>query len=212
MTQAGTPNRHVIRLAQTGDARAVSGIHQRALEGSFLAKLGTGFLAQMYSYLIDREIVFVVMVGDRLAGFVSASVNPSGIMKRFLLNRPICLVRVGLSVLRRPVLLKGVLETVRAPSIPENFGTDAGGESGLMAELLSIAIDVEHHRKGFASTLLAAMEGDLKIRGVDCYKVVAGDKLDGANRFYRNYGFRLAGQIVIHGNDVSNIYTKEISD
>ncbi|MDA7659050.1 GNAT family N-acetyltransferase [Akkermansiaceae bacterium] len=210
MTQAGTFNQHFIRLAQTGDVRAISRIHQRALESSFLAKLGAGFLAQMYGYLIDREIVFLVMAGDRPAGFVSASVNPSGMMKRFVLNRPLCLVRIGLAVLRRPVFLKGVLETVRAPSRPEGVGTDAEAESGVMAELLSIAIDREHHRKGFASKLLTAMEGELKSRGVDCYKVVAGDKLDGANRFYRNSGFRLAGQIAIHGNDISNIYTKEI--
>lgn len=191
--QAGTLHRNVIRIAKIDDARGVSGIHQRALEGSFLAKLGAGFLAQMYSYLIDREIVFVVMVEDRPAGFVSASVNPSGMMKRFVLNRPLCLVRIGLAVLRRPILLKGVLETVRAPSRPEGVGTDAEAESGVMAELLSIAIDDEHHRKGFASKLLTAVEGELKSRSVDCYKVVAGDKLDGANRFYRNSGFRLAG-------------------
>ena len=209
-TQVRTSNQHFIRLAQTGDAGAVVGIHQRALEGSFLAKLGAGFLHQMYGYLIDREIVFVVMVGDRPAGFVSASVNPSGMMKRFVLNRPLCLLRIGLSVLKRPVLFKGVMETACAPSRPDDAGMDAEAESGVMAELLSIAIDDEHHRKGFASKLLTAMEGELKSRGVDCYKVVAGDKLDGANRFYRNSGFRLAGQIAIHGNDISNIYTKEI--
>ena len=73
MTQAGTSNQHFIRLAQTGDVRAVSRIHQRALEGSFLAKLGARFLVQMYGYLIDREIVFVVMVGDRPAGFNSSA-------------------------------------------------------------------------------------------------------------------------------------------
>ena len=99
MRRAGTSNRHVIRLAQTGDARAVSGIHQRALGGSFLAKLGAGFLDHMYGYLIEREIVFVVMVGGRPVGFVSASVNPAGIMKRFMLNRPLCLIRIGLAVL-----------------------------------------------------------------------------------------------------------------
>ena len=209
-TQVRTSNQHFIRLAQTGDAGAVVGIHQRALEGSFLAKLGAGFLHQMYGYLIDREIVFVVMVGDRPAGFVSASVNPSGMMKRFVLNRPLCLVRIGLAVLRRPALLKGVLETVRAPSMSEDVWTGVEGESGLRAELLSIAIDEEYHRKGFATKLLTAMEIELQSRGVDCYKVVVGEKLGDANRFYRNSGFRLAGQIAIHGNDVSNIYTKEI--
>lgn len=210
MTQPETSNKHVIRPAQTSDAGAVSRIHRRALEGSFLGRLGVRFLAQMYGYLIDREIVFVVMIGDRPAGFVSASVNSSEMMKRFVLNRPLCLVRIGLTVLRRPVLLKGVLETVRAPSRPEGVGTDAEAESGVKAELLSIAIDDEHHRKGLATKLLMAMERELKSRGVDCYKVVAGDKLDGANRFYRHSGFRLAGQTAIHGNDISNIYTKEI--
>ena len=210
MTQAETTDQHIIRIAQIGDAQAVSGIHQRALEEGFLAKLGAGFLAQMYSYLINREIVFVVIVEDRPVGFVSASVNPSGMMKRFVLNRPLSLLNIGLSVLKRPALLKGVLETARAPSCPEDVRADSGAECGLMAELLSIAIDDKYHRKGFASELLEAMEGDLKSRGVDCYKVVAGDKLDGANRFYSNSGFRLAGQKTIHEKIASNIYTKEI--
>jgi lipopolysaccharide/colanic/teichoic acid biosynthesis glycosyltransferase len=41
-------------------------------------------------------------------------------------------------------------------------------------------------------------------------KVIAGQKLAGASKFYRKNGFVLAKQIDIHGEDIPNVYVKEI--
>jgi hypothetical protein len=58
--------------------------------------------------------------------------------------------------------------------------------------------------------LVKALEEELKNRGITQYKVIAGHKLVGANKFYLKNGFNLATQITIHGNDVSNVYVKNI--
>ena len=63
---------------------------------------------------------------------------------------------------------------------------------------------------GIGSKLLKALEEELIKRGFTRYKVIAGQKLEGANKFYRKNGFVLAKQISIHGNEVSNVYVKEI--
>ncbi len=60
-------------------------------------------------------------------------------------------------------------------------------------------VDGDYHRKGIASQLLSALEVHLRTLGIERYKVVAGEKLVGANRFYRNRGFRLATPITIEG-------------
>ena len=63
---------------------------------------------------------------------------------------------------------------------------------------------------GIGTNLLIALEKELIKRSILKYKVVAGEKLEGANKFYRKNGFVLAKQITIHGNDVLNVYVKEI--
>jgi hypothetical protein len=57
---------------------------------------------------------------------------------------------------------------------------------------------------------MAALEQELTTRGIKSYKVITSQKLEGANKFYRKKGFLLAKQITIHGDEVSNVYVKEI--
>jgi GNAT superfamily N-acetyltransferase len=73
------------------------------------------------------------------------------------------------------------------------------------------SVNPEAQKGGIGSKLLAAMENELKNRGITRYKVIAGEKLEGANKFYRKNGFVLTKMISIHGDEVSNLYVKEIS-
>jgi len=63
---------------------------------------------------------------------------------------------------------------------------------------------------GIGSQLVEALEGYLKENQIYSYKVIAGEELVGANRFYLKNGFKLAKQIQIHGNSVSNVYVKTL--
>ena len=76
--------------------------------------------------------------------------------------------------------------------------------------MLSIAVSPQAQKGGIGSKLLAALGDELKTRGITRYKVIAGEKLEGANKFYRKNRFVLARQISIHGDEVSNVYMKEL--
>jgi hypothetical protein len=47
-------------------------------------------------------------------------------------------------------------------------------------------------------------------RAARFWKAFTCQKPEGTNKFYRKNGFVLAKQITIHGNEVSNVYVKEI--
>jgi len=79
-----------------------------------------------------------------------------------------------------------------------------------VAELLSIAVDSTIQKSGIGSRLLNALEFELMQIGIKEYKVIAGADLDSANKFYLKNGFILVRQIIIHGNELSNIYLKKL--
>ncbi|MBW6536760.1 MAG: GNAT family N-acetyltransferase [Mariniphaga sp.] len=129
-------------------------------------------------------------------------------MKRFIQSSPDGVLKIGWAVLKNPALLKPLWKTFRelAHSVSENKNEPDIPET----ELLSISVSPEARQGGIGSRLLAALEQALKNRGINQYKVIAGQKLEGANKFYRKNGFVLAKQIFIHGNEVSNVYVKAI--
>jgi len=77
-------------------------------------------------------------------------------------------------------------------------------------ELLSISVSPEVRQGGIGFKLMAALEQELTTRGIKSYKVITDQKLEGAKKFYRKNGFSLAKQITIQGDEVSNVYVKEI--
>ena len=130
-------------------------------------------------------------------------------MKKFIISSPLGVIKAGWAVLKKPQLLKSLWETFRAPSL-----SVSEKENELQipeTELLSISVSPEAQQGGIGSKLLVALEQELKKRGINRYKVVAGQKLSGANKFYQKNGFVLAKQITIHGTEVSNVYVKEIN-
>lgn len=108
--------------------------------------------------------------------------------------------------LRQPSLLKPLLETMRAPSLSAS-GADLEIPE---TELLSISVSPHAQKGGIGTQLLNALEEELIKRGIKKYKVIAGEKLEGANWFYQKNGFVAVKQIMIHGNEASNVYVKEI--
>jgi len=111
-----------------------------------------------------------------------------------------------LAVLKHPGLLKSVLETWQAPSLSNS----EAGEKIPETELLSVCVSPGVQQGGIGTKLLDELEKALQKRGILKYKVIAGEKLVGANKFYLKNGFVKAKQITIHEEDVSNVYVKEI--
>ena len=197
----------MIRPAIKTDANSIAKLHRDTLEKSFLSGLGVVFLSSLYNFLIKNELVLVYTENNILTGFVSFSKNSKGMMKRFLVNCPLCLFLLGIKILIQPTLLKRLIETYRAPFKSE-------GSTNLSklpaSELLSISVSPNCQAAGIGTQLILLLENHLKAQEISRYKVIAGEELIGANRFYIKNGFTLISQIKIHGNNFSNVYIKEI--
>ena len=201
----------MIRSAKELDALEIALLHQKTLTTGFLAKLGVGFLRSLYIFLSQKEVV-IIYANDNSApaGFVSFSSDSSRMMKRFLLSCPICIIKIIGIVISSPFYIKRVTETFAAPFKSKTTQTKSGKVDLPCAELLSISVDPAYQKAGIGSLLLHALEDHLKEINIKKYKVIAGESLEGANNFYKKNGFILAAQVMIHGNELSNIYTKEL--
>jgi ribosomal protein S18 acetylase RimI-like enzyme len=144
---------------------------------------------------------------EKIAGFISCATDTGGLMKRFLLKSPGAIVTVFIKILSKPSFIIPLLETYKAPSKSDSEVEENNLPS---TELLSISVHPEVQQTSVGTKLLTALESELLNRGIKSYKVVAGESLLGANRFYQKNGFRLIKQITIHGNDISNVYIKHL--
>lgn len=198
----------MITRATVKNSPELAVLHHDTISRGFLSKLGTGFLQSMYSFLIQNELVLVYKEGNTVLGFVSCAITAGGIMKRFLVSSPAAIFKIIFALLKNPTLIRSLWETYRAPSL----STSGSYESVEIpeTELLSISVSPQAQKGGIGTQLLLALEMELAKNGIGKYKVVAGEKLEGANKFYLKNGFHLAKQITIHGSDVSNVYVKEI--
>lgn len=187
-----TPAQRVVRGPDPLVAQAVR-LHIEALSyRSFLTSLGEGFLRRLYDGLLAGGDAFLVAAteADRLVGFILA-VTDSRRLFSFVLRHPL---RFGPSVaralLRRPWLLRKVLETL---AYPRREG------ASVPAELVVIAVDADRRSSGIGRELLAGLHRELAARGVDAYKVTVHAAMRDSNRFYLTNGFTLDRTFELYG-------------
>lgn len=201
----------MIKEAQSQDSPQTALLHYQTINEGFLPKLGLGFLESLYIFLIRKELVMVYKEKNQVLGFVSCALSSKSIMKRFLFSSPAGIIKILFALLKKPVLVKPLFETFRAPEKSHTNNDSITNSQIPETELLSISVSPLAQKGGIGSQLVQALEEELSKKGIFRYKVIAGEKLQGANRFYKKNGFKLVKQIVIHGNDISNVYIKEIS-
>jgi len=198
----------MVEKSRLKDASSLAILHYHTLTEGFLSRLGTGFLRSLYTFLIKHEIVLVYIEEGKVIGFVSCSVNTEGMMKRFLLKSPSGIGSILWNLFKNPMLIKSLFETFLAPSKSNN--TERSGVQLPQTELLSISVDPKAQKNQIGTQLVETLEETLREKGIKEYKVVAGESLTGANKFYLKNGFVLASKIRIHGNSISNVYVKSI--
>lgn len=198
----------MIRSAIISDSTALAKLHSETLTASFLSGLGLNFLGKLYEFLVKKEKVWVYEEENEVKGFISFSENSAGMMKRFLVNCPGCFVLLVFKTIVHPANLKRFLETFLAPFKSRKLEFADSSIHLPKAELLSISVKPNCQASGIGSQLIKALEDYLLINHISCYKVVAGEDLIGANKFYLKNGFVLATQIKIHNKKISNVYTK----
>jgi ribosomal protein S18 acetylase RimI-like enzyme len=197
----------MIRPGLFTDSPSLAKLHTETLTTSFLAGLGLHFLSKLYRFLIQKEKVWVYEENKEVKGFVSFSGNSEGMMKRFLFNCPGCILSLAFRTIVQPTNLKRFIETFRAPFKSKKANDTISLPSG---ELLSISVSPNCQASGIGGQLVKALEEYLQQNKISSYKVVAGEELIGANKFYLKNGFVLATQIKIHGEKLSNVYIRNI--
>jgi ribosomal protein S18 acetylase RimI-like enzyme len=198
----------VLRSAIITDSPALAKLHSETLTASFLAGLGLDFLEKLYEFLIKKEKVWVYEEDHEIKGFISFSENSAGMMKRFLLECPGCIVLLASKTIIQPANLKRLMEIFLAPFKSRKLELANDSVYLPKGELLSISVKPNCQASGIGSQLIKALEDYLLLNHIPDYKVVAGEELIGANKFYKKNGFVLATQIKIHDKKISNVYAK----
>lgn len=185
--------------------RQVAALHVRCLDQGFLATLGDGFLTLMYE-AFDRADGTILITEERdgqVAGFITGGTGMGPIYKR-MLRSP---VRLGLALapaLVRPAKVRRILEILR-------YSGDGGLPEGVPdAELLSLAVAPEWRGKAVADRLYAGLVDAFRERRVDAFRIIVGQALAPAHRFYQRMGASPAGQVEVHDGEPSTVYVHRL--
>jgi len=197
----------MLRKADKYDSKAVALLHKEGIPSGFLSSLKTDLLAKMYCIIIEDGSCFVYVQDDLVRGFITCSTDSKALYKKIVRKNVLSLIPLFFKKIFSLSFIKRSLESFL---IPFKTGKGERKSEEIMPELLSIVISKDIQAKGIGSELLAALENDLKAKNVKKYKVIAGDNLVSANKFYLKNGFAVKEKLELHKGQISNIYVKEL--
>lgn len=181
-------------------------IHAANLDQGFLATLGVPFLALMYRAVDEANDSVLLTEGQdgRLVGFVAGSVGMRAICGQ-MLRYPFQLATALFPSLARPRRLRRILEVMfystrseATPALPH-------------AELLSVAVDPRARGSGVAERLYRRLQSHFADRGLTAFRIIVGESLGPAHRFYLRMGAKPVAYIEIHSGERSVVYVQDVS-
>ena len=197
----------MLRKGDKYDSKAVALLHKEGIPSGFLSSLKTDLLAKMYCIIIEDGSCFVYVQDDLVRGFITCSCDSKALYKKIVRKNVLSLIPLFIKKIFSLSFIKRSLESFL---IPFKTGKGERESEEIMPELLSIVISKDIQAKGIGSELLAALEYELKAKNVKRYKVIAGDNLVSANKFYLKNGFAVKEKLELHKGQISNIYVKEL--
>ena len=184
--------------------RAVARLHANCISQGFLSSLGSRFLTVLYR-AIDRSdaAVLIVETNDSgVIGFVAGGSGMGQIYRRMLRDFP-ALIAALAPVLVQPSKVKGIIEILR------HGGRDRD-ETLPPHELFSIAVAPAARGKGTADRLYRELCHYFRQQGAGAFRIVVGDSLAPAHRFYKRMGARPVSTIRLHGSATSTVYVHDL--
>ncbi len=194
-----------INKAKVSDQKQIAELHKQGIPSGFISSLNIKVVQKLYKTIILNEIIFVVEANGKIVGFVSCAIQTGKLYKDFIKANSFSVLPYFILKVFSISFIRKTLETLKAPK-----KTKKDNREDEMPELLSIVIDASQQAKGIGKILLDALEKELIKRNIPEYKVVAGDNLLSANKFYQKYGFELSHKIELHKGQISNVYSKNI--
>lgn len=202
----------MIEKALLSDALNLADLHVSAINKSFIAQLGTGFLKSLYTFLIRNEIVLVERNDSKILGFITGSIRPDGMMIKFLILCPACLFKLAVKSLKNLTLFQSIIEIFKVPEKAKSSQSEAEKINLPDTELLSIAVHPEFQHRQTGTRLIQAFETHLLQLGIRKYKVIAVDSMKVANNFFLKSDFKLVSKVRVHDGILSNLYVKELEE
>jgi ribosomal protein S18 acetylase RimI-like enzyme len=184
--------------------REVARLHACSIDQGFLPKLGEGFLVELYRCIDEDDGTFLEVVedGGHVVGFVAGTLGTKS-LRGVLARHPFRIALRLLPSLLSPSRVAGALSAARYA------GSAAGLPPGVpQAELLSIAVHESVRGKGHAESLFRALERRMQQSGIDRFRIIAGEALKPAHRFYRRMGAEEVAVVEIHSGTRSMVFCK----
>lgn len=185
--------------------RQVAELHASCIDQGFLSTLGARFLTVLYR-AIDRSSTSALLVetsGTSVTGFVSGGSGMGPIYRQMLRDWP-ALIAALAPVLLKPRKILGIIEILR------RGGAREVGITLPEAELFSIAVAPEARGSDTAKRLYGALCTHFRKQGVPAFRIVVGDSLIPAQRFYTRMGAEPATSLRLHGEATSTVYVQHL--
>ena len=188
-----------IELAKKEDASAIASIHQQEIMKGFLSSLGPSFLKRFYEALVKSPYSFCLIAceGNEVVGFASGVIDMKGFYRYFFSRYFLSVVPKMVGKLFSFSMVRRVVENLMYPKKTSHLPK---------AELLSIAVKREFQHRGIGGQLLEEFVQHMRQRNVSRFKVLVGKELAAVD-FYRKHQFKEVGEIMLHGNQSSYIFT-----
>ncbi|MCB9780889.1 MAG: hypothetical protein H6742_20135 [Alphaproteobacteria bacterium] len=203
-----------IRPMQFHDAAQVAALHQAAMGNSLWARLGHGFLTQLYQALVNdpRFLGFVYTEPDRpeherIRGFIAGSQDTEAMFAAVFRSAWFLLGPAALpGVLRDPRVIRQLVRTARyfdesAPPLPVP----------VPAESLFCSFAPDLRGKRVSGAINQVLFDELLQRGHRYVKITTETDNEGANRQLRSWGFHDAGRFRFYGKDMV-VYVLDLAE
>lgn len=192
-------------LAATERYRQVAALHAASIDQGFLATLGVPFLELMYEAIdLAKDSVLLTEEQDgRVLGFVAGGLG-MGPIYRSMLRSPLRLIWALLPSLLRPRRVMRILDILL-------YGRRKGdGARWPKAELLSIAVEPTARGTGVAERLYRRLDYHFRERGISAFRIIVGDSLAPAHRYYKRMGATAVDHIQVHAGERSTVYVQAV--
>lgn len=190
----------IICLANKKDCFQIAKIHCKEIKKGFLSQLGEKFLSKLYEAMATSKFAFVMVAKDkgRVVGIISGCINIDKFYRDFFKKYFFKISLILFPKIFKISILRKIFETLKYPK--------QKNKELPKAELLTVAVSADFQGEGVAEKLFKGFLNEIKKRKVKQFKVVVGEELGRAIRFYEKVGFQLHSSISIHKNKQSRIY------
>ncbi len=181
----------------------VANLHIDSLKTGFLPSLGVRFLALLYRCIDEADFATLIVKyrDDQLIGFVSATNGTSSLYKAMIyypLELFLTLIPVAIDLKK----IKKILNIFNHMSGAERAGYPS-------AELLTMCVHKDFRRQGVAENLYLGLVRYCQSKSISEFVIIVGQSLD-ANKFYKNQGAKVSGELQVHNGINSNVFIHKV--